>query len=133
MSHIAQIASEIRNLIALERAVAALGLTLAGQGKVRSYGGSTQNADRVIHLPGPYDVGFAQNGETYNVIADGECFYDHDNGRNAEVRKALGPKCDHLFEEYNVAILEEQAALNGQTLTKSRLSDGSLEVLLETY
>jgi Protein of unknown function (DUF1257) len=71
MSHFSQIKTQIRNLDALKSALSDLGLAWqADATPVRGYKGQTQTAAVVISQANGYDVGFAWNGQEYELVAD---------------------------------------------------------------
>jgi len=71
MSHFSQIKTQIRNLDSLQSALSDLGITWkSGPHPVRGYQGQTQTADVVVEQPNGYDIGFAWNGEHYDLVAD---------------------------------------------------------------
>ena len=71
MSHFSQIKTQIRNLDSLKTALSDLNITWkAGPHPVRGYQGQTQTAEVVVEQHNGYDIGFAWNGEQYNLVAD---------------------------------------------------------------
>lgn len=71
MSHFSQIKTQIRNLDSLQSALTDMGINWkAGPHPVRGYQGQTQNAEVVVEQDNGYDIGFAWNGEQYNLVAD---------------------------------------------------------------
>jgi hypothetical protein len=71
MSHFSQIKTQIRNLESLQSALTDLGIDWkAGPHPVRGYQGQAQTAEVVVEQDNGYDIGFAWNGEQYNLVAD---------------------------------------------------------------
>ena len=71
MSHFSQIKTQIRDLSSLQAALTDLGVSWkAGSQPVRGYQGQTQIAEIVIEQENGYDIGFSQNDQAYELIAD---------------------------------------------------------------
>jgi len=71
MSHFSQIKTQIRNLPLLKSALSDLGMDWkSGPCQVRGYQGLTQTADVVIEQYNGYDIGFAWNGVSYELVTD---------------------------------------------------------------
>lgn len=71
MSHFSQIKTQIRNLPLLKSALSDLGMDWkAGPCQVRGYQGLTQTADVAIEQHNGYDIGFAWNGISYELVTD---------------------------------------------------------------
>ena len=71
MSHFSQIKTQIRNLPLLKLALSDLGMDWkSGPCQVRGYQGLTQTADVAIEQHNGYDIGFAWNGVSYELVTD---------------------------------------------------------------
>jgi hypothetical protein len=71
MSHFSQIKTQIRDLVSLQSALTDLGISWkSGPKAVRGYRGQTYNAEVVIEQDNGYDIGFSQNNEHYELVAD---------------------------------------------------------------
>jgi hypothetical protein len=71
MSHFSQIKTQIRDLSSLQAALTDLGIAWKpGPQPVRGYQGQTHNAEVVIEQDNGYDIGFSQNQNHYELIAD---------------------------------------------------------------
>ncbi|MGD1806037.1 DUF1257 domain-containing protein [Dapis sp. BLCC M126] len=71
MSHFSQIKTQIRNLKSLQSALTDLGIDWkSGPTEVRGYRGQTSTAEVVIEQNNGYDLGFAWNGNEYELVAD---------------------------------------------------------------
>ncbi len=71
MSHFSQIKTQIRNLKSLQSALTDLGIDWkSGPTQVRGYRGQTSTAEVVIEQNNGYDLGFAWNGNEYELVAD---------------------------------------------------------------
>lgn len=71
MSHFSHIKTRIRDLDALEQALADLGIASSrSEQTVRGYQGQTQTAALRISQDNGYDVGFQWQGDAYQLVAD---------------------------------------------------------------
>ncbi len=71
MSHFSQIKTQIRNLKSLQSALTDLGIDLKScPTLVRGYRGQTSTAEVVVEQKNGYDLGFAWNGNEYELVAD---------------------------------------------------------------
>ena len=71
MSHFSQIKTQIRNLPLLKSALSDLGMDWkSGPCQVRGYQGLTHTADVAIEQHNGYDIGFAWNGVSYELVTD---------------------------------------------------------------
>ncbi|MEA5467837.1 DUF1257 domain-containing protein [Spirulina sp. 06S082] len=116
MSHFSTIKVQIKNGEILNEVLQELGYAVERNTEIRGYQGKTTTADYVIRRPNCYDIGFRQNGETYNVIAD---FWGVDLDRQ-EFLNSIHQKYAHRTlltavqdQGFN---LEEQETLNDGTV-----------------
>lgn len=71
MSHFSQIKTQIRDLTSLQAALTDLGISWKpGPQPVRGYRGQTHNAEVVIEQSNGYDIGFSQEQNQYELVAD---------------------------------------------------------------
>lgn len=71
MSHFSSIKTQIRNLESLQASLNNLGIEWKnGPSSVRGYQGQTTQAQIVIEQENNYDIGFAWNGQEYELVAD---------------------------------------------------------------
>ncbi|HIK38697.1 MAG: DUF1257 domain-containing protein [Geminocystis sp.] len=71
MSHFSSIKTQIRNLESLKAALNDLGIVWKeGPAPIRGYRGQTAQAQIVIEQENNYDIGFAWNGQEYELVAD---------------------------------------------------------------
>ena len=71
MSHFSQIKTQIRNLKSLQSALTDLDIDWkSGPTEVRGYRGQTSTAEVVVEQNNGYDLGFAWNGNEYELVAD---------------------------------------------------------------
>ncbi|WP_330202664.1 DUF1257 domain-containing protein [Cyanobacterium sp. Dongsha4] len=71
MSHFSSIKTQIRNLESLQASLNNLGIEWKnGPFSVRGYQGQTTQAQIVIEQENNYDIGFAWNGQEYELVAD---------------------------------------------------------------
>lgn len=71
MSHFSNIKTQIRNLESLQASLNNLGINWkSGPSPVRGYQGQTIQAEVVIEQNNNYDIGFAWNGQNYELVAD---------------------------------------------------------------
>lgn len=71
MSHFSQIKTQIRDLNSLQAALDDLGIAWkSGPQAVRGYRGQTHTAEIVIEQNNGYDIGFSQNQDQYELVAD---------------------------------------------------------------
>jgi Protein of unknown function (DUF1257) len=71
MSHFTQLKTQLRDLTHLAQALDDLNLPYEqGQVVVRGYKGETRTAHIVLRQENQHDVGFAWNGQSYELVAD---------------------------------------------------------------
>ncbi|BFM41274.1 DUF1257 domain-containing protein [Synechocystis sp. LKSZ1] len=71
MSHFSNIKTQIRNLDTLKTTLSNLGLSWKeGPCAVRGYQGQTLEAALVLEQDNAYDIGFAWNGQAYEMVTD---------------------------------------------------------------
>lgn len=117
MSHFTQIATQIKDIEALKKAVQEMGFDVAKDADCRYYFG-TQRMDFVIKLPGAYDAALTKTDGSYTLEAD---FY------GKHVSKYLGENGELLMQKYAVEKARIEAFKNG--LGVSEKTEGSLITL----
>ncbi|MEQ8975917.1 MAG: DUF1257 domain-containing protein [Coleofasciculus sp. C1-SOL-03] len=70
MSHFTTINVQIKNGEILHQTLQELGYHVECNTSVRGYHGNTTEAEYVIRQSNGYDLGFRQNGEAYELVAD---------------------------------------------------------------
>jgi hypothetical protein len=70
MSHFTTIKVQIKNGAILHQILQELGYQVEQNTNVRGYRGKTTQAEYVIRQANGYDLGFRQQGENYEIIAD---------------------------------------------------------------
>lgn len=70
MSHFTTIKIQIKNGEILHECLQELGYKVECNKKVRGYQGNKTDAEYVIRQSNGYDLGFRDNGETYEIVAD---------------------------------------------------------------
>ena len=126
MSHFSQIKTQIRNLSALESALDDLGLAWeAGPREVRGHKGLTHTAEVVIEQDNGYDIGFAWNGQSYELVADLQ-FWKQDNTVDYFLSKVTQRYAFHT-------IVNESAQKGFQISEQQRNQDGSIRLVLQRW
>ncbi len=126
MSHFSQIKTQIRNLSALESALDDLGLDWeVGPREVRGYKGLTHTAEVVIEQDNGYDIGFAWNGQSYELVADLQ-FWKQDNSVDYFLSKVTQRYAFHT-------IVNESAQKGFQISEQQRNQDGSIRLVLQRW
>lgn len=147
MSHIASVKIIIKDLDALRRAAAELGLEFVeGQTTFKWYGrwlndyhapeaavnngfdpkkfGQCQHAIRIPNNASAYEVGVVANpnGEGFTLLYD-----NYAAGRGLEAK--IGQGAQKLQQEYGVQVARKQAARLGMRVTQSRGQDGKVRLV----
>lgn len=144
MSHIDQVAIEIKSMDALKEACVALGLTLmTGQKTYAWYGTSVGDyplpegmtkadlgkCSHAIKVPGAqYEVGVVQNKKTghFGLVYD---FWGTTQGE--PIMKRLGKGLEKLKAEYAAQAAIEQAQRRGLRVTRTLLPDNRLRLRIQ--
>lgn len=139
MSHIVTGKAKLKDVDALERAVAELNKLHNNQVKLlrnacpRYFYGEGPQCDFVIKLPGRYDLGIRLNKQgEYELVADNELMggqYGSDNyGRGDAGRKILGEDCRELLKQYYIQKALMEAEAQGYVGYVHYLDSGAVEV-----
>jgi Protein of unknown function (DUF1257) len=130
MSHLATVATTIKDIRALKEAAKALGLELKTGGRVRGYGGTLfEEIDYMIKLPGPFDLGFRKQADgTYAMECDDGLMQGW-YGSEAGMAK-IGRNAGALKQQYALAILQAEARRKGRQVQTQKMPNGSLRVVM---
>ncbi len=126
MSHFSQIKTQIRNLPALESALADLDLSWkTGPHPVRGYQGQTQTAAVVIEQENGYDIGFSKTGDVYELVADID-FWDQAWSVNRFLEKVTQRYAYHT-------VVSTTAAQGFQISEQKENADGTLQLVVQRW
>lgn len=126
MSHFSQIKTQIRNLDALKSALSDMGLDWkADATPVRGYKGQTQTAEVVIEQENGYDVGFAWNGQAYELVADMQFW---------QLNHSVDRFLSQVTQRYAYhTILGETSKQGFQVAEEQKNQDGSIRLVLQRW
>lgn len=126
MSHFSQIKTQIRNLDSLQSALTDLGIEWkAGPHPVRGYQGQTQSAEVVVEQTNGYDIGFAWNGEQYNLVADLQYWQ-----QPLTVDRFLS----QVTQNYALNVVTQTSAQQGFQVTEQvKQADGSIRLVVQRW
>ncbi|MEM9540493.1 MAG: DUF1257 domain-containing protein [Cyanobacteria bacterium P01_E01_bin.42] len=120
MSHFSTIKVQIKNGEILNDVLQELGYAVECNTEIRGYQGKTTTADYVIRRSNHYDIGFRQNGESYDIVAD---FW----GVNLDRKQFVNSVLQKYAHKTLLATVQEQ----GFNLEEQEtLSDGSVRVVV---
>ena len=123
MSHFTRVTTQLRDMVILQQALEQLGYDVAGAGPIRGYGGQQVNADLVIDTGSSYDIGFLQEDDQIELIAD---FW----GLKVDREKFL----NQVIQRYAYLTVVEQAQAQGwSTLTEEVQPDGSIRLVMQRW
>ena len=126
MSHFSQIKTQIRNLPLLKSALSDLGMEWkAGPCEVRGYQGLTQVADVAIEQHNGYDIGFAWNGVSYELVTDLQFWQ-----QNSSVDRFLKQVTQRYA--YNT-ILSEGEQQGFAVAEQQQRQDGTIRLVLQRW
>ncbi len=126
MSHFSQIKTQIRNLSSLQSALNDLGIDWrSGPCEVRGYKGLTQTAEVVIEQDNGYDIGFAWNGQSYELVSDLQ-FWKQDSTVDRFLSKVTQRYAYHT-------IVSESSQKGFQLTEQKRSQDGSIRLVLQRW
>lgn len=126
MLHFSQIKTQIRNLDSLQSALTNLGIEWkAGPHPVRGYQGQSHTAEVVVEQENGYDIGFAWNGEQYNLVADLQYWQ-----QPLTVDRFLS----QVTQNYALNVVTETSAQQGfQVSEQVKQSDGSIRLVVQRW
>jgi len=117
VSHVVQIATQVRDVAATRAACQRLRLETPIEGRARLFSGEATGL--IVKLPDwKYPVVF--NTST------GEAKYDNYNGRWGEQKRL-----DHFLQIYAVEATKIQARTKGHSVTEQQLADGSIKLTVQ--
>lgn len=122
MSHFTDISIEIRDIEALRKACADLGLSVLEQATARGYGENLIRGEYVIRLQGPYDI-------AVNRTDDGRWTLTADLWRG-HVEREVGRNFGRLKQAYGVQRTLKEARRLGLKAHRSVLQDGTVRLAL---
>ncbi|KAM3098675.1 DUF1257 domain-containing protein [Phormidesmis sp. 146-35] len=126
MSHFSQIKTQIRNLPALKSALTDLKIDWkSGPCDVRGYKGLTHTAEVVIEQDNQYDIGFAWNGQEYELVADLQ-YWKQDSPIDYFLSKITQRYAYHT-------IVQESSQKGFQVAEQQRHQDGSIRLVLQRW
>lgn len=117
MSHFSQIKTQIRNLPLLKSALNDLGMDWkSGPCQVRGYQGLTHTADVAIEQHNGYDIGFAWNGVSYELVTDLQ-FWQQNSSVDSFVKQVTQRYAYNTIlsegEQQGFAVAEQQQRQDG--------------------
>lgn len=119
MSHIVKVEIEVKDPDAIRAACKDLGYELSSNDRARGYNNSTFEADYVMRLPGPYDVGFVKAGDGYDLKCD--LYQGH-------VENALGKNLNRFRQAYATQKTLIEARRKGYSARQVTQDDGSVQI-----
>jgi hypothetical protein len=126
MSHFSQIKTQIRNLDSLKSALSDLGLAWKSEhSPVRGYKGQTQTAEVVIEQANGYDVGFAWNGQEYELVADMQ-FWQLNHSVDLFLKQVTQRYAYHT-------VMGETQKQGFQLAEEQQQADGSIRLVLQRW
>ncbi len=126
MSHFSQIKTQIRNLTSLQTALTDLGIDWkSGPREVRGYQGQTHMAEVVIEQDNGYDIGFVENNQDYELVADLQFWQ-----QNLSVEGFLRQVTQRYA--YNT-VVNETAQQGFQVAEQKQQADGSIRLVLQRW
>ncbi len=122
MSHFTTIKTQIKDAVALQAAVAELGLTLLPNAAARGYANQTSKGDYVIKLNGPYDIALNKQPDgSYGLTTD---------WWEGHVEKEVGANFGKLLQLYGVHKASLEARKKGLSVLRRAKSDGSIKLIV---
>jgi hypothetical protein len=126
MSHFSQIKTQIRDLVSLQSALTDLGIDWKpGPQAVRGYRGQTHNAEIVIEQDNGYDIGFSQNNEHYELVADLQ-YWQQPLSVEGFINRVTQQYAYHT-------VLNETARQGFQVAEQQKNQDGSIRLVLQRW
>jgi hypothetical protein len=126
MSHFSQIKTQLRNLPTLKSALTDLGFDWKeGPCEVRGYQGMTQKAEVVIEQENGYDIGFAWNGQSHEMVTDLQFW-----SQNSSVDRFL----KQITQRYAYKTILQETAQQGFNVAEQQQSqDGTIRLVLQRW
>jgi hypothetical protein len=126
MSHFSNIKTKIREIGSLTAALNDLGINWKeGPHPVRGYQGQTRTAQVVIEQDNGYDIGFSNNGQEYELVADLQFWQ-----QNWSVDRFLS----QVTQRYAYHTVLNEATKQGfQVATEKNQEDGSIRLVVQRW
>ncbi|WNZ21902.1 DUF1257 domain-containing protein [Leptolyngbya sp. NK1-12] len=126
MSHFSQIKTQIRDLTSLQAALTDLGVAWkSGPQPVRGYRGQTRTAEIVIEQSNGYDIGFSQNQDQYELVADLQ-YWQQPLTVEGFLRKVTQRYAYHT-------VLKETGRQGFQVAEQEQNPDGSIRLVVQRW
>jgi hypothetical protein len=126
MSHFSQIKTQIRDLSSLQDALNDLGIAWkSGPQPVRGYRGQTQTAEVVIEQDNGYDIGFSQNQDQYELVADLQ-YWQQPLSVDGFLKQVTQRYAFHT-------VMKETARQGFQLAEQEQNQDGSIRLVLQRW
>lgn len=126
MSHFSQIKTQIRNLTSLQAALTDMGIDWkSGTREVRGYRGQTHQAQVTIEQDNGFDIGFAWNGNEYELVADLQYW---------EQKWTVNRFINEVSQRYAYQTVVSETTKQGfQIAEQQKNDDGSIRVVLQRW
>src|ERR1043165_8579237 len=122
MSHFATITTQIKDIAALERPCAELGVEVIANAKARGYSTNSIKGDHVIRLKGPYDIAVnKQPDDTFGLTTD---------WWNGHVEKEVGQNFGRLLQLYAVHKATAEARKRGHSVQRKAGQNGAIKLVI---
>jgi hypothetical protein len=126
MSHFSHIKTQLRNISSLQAALTDLGIDwTSGSQPVKGYRGQTRTAEVAIAQSNGYDIGFAWNGQEYELVADLQYW-----NQPWPVDRFLS-KVTQRYAYHTV--MTETAQKGFQVTEQQQQADGSIRLVLQRW
>ncbi len=122
MSHFTTIQTQIKDIRALGKACAELGLELTENAVARGYGNNTNPGQYVIRLKGPYDIAVNKERNHFGLTTD---------WWGGHVEKEVGKNYGRLLQMYGVHKATLEARKRGYRVARENQSNGEIRLTLQ--
>ena len=123
MSHFTEIKTQIKDIAALDRACAELGLSLVPNAEARGYANNHTHGDHVIRLKGPYDIAVNQQPDGNHGLTT-DWWQGH-------VEREVGKDFGRLLQLYGVHKATLEARRKGLSVQRHQQSNGNIKLVLQ--
>ena len=123
MSHFTEIKTQIKDIAALDRACAELGLSLVPNADARGYANNHTHGDHVIRLKGPYDIAVNQQPDGNHGLTT-DWWAGH-------VEREVGKDFGRLLQLYGVHKATLEARRKGLSVQRHQQSNGNIKLVLQ--
>jgi hypothetical protein len=126
MSHFSNIKTQIRNLDTLKTTLSNLGLSWKeGPCPVRGYQGQTIEAALVLEQDNAYDIGFAWNGQAYEMVTDLQ-YWQHPLSVEGFLQK--------ITQGYALETVLAESSKQGFQMAEQQVqTDGSIRLVVQRW